>query len=94
MDNPINFSRFKRKSLILVCNMSFLTNLSFFLIKIKNKKLNELIHGKNLSSLVMERSLAGHTEAISCIVKLNENQIASGSGDNLSKFGNYLVEFA
>ncbi len=45
-------------------------------------------------SLVDEKTLYGHTRLVYCLIKLNERQIARGSGDGSIKIWTQLMETA
>ncbi len=76
----VPFNRYKKKSLIALVRIQS-DQLDEFL-EIKYKKLLQARIEVLRRILVGEKTLEGHTDKVRCLIKLNERQIASGSGDN------------
>ncbi len=68
-----------QKSLIMLVRIQ--GNPLDHLNKIKYKKLLQARIVVSGRSLVDEKTLQGHTNRVTCLIKLNETQIASGSRD-------------
>ena len=83
--NKLNFSRFKKKTLILLYNMFAIDNF-FYTNKIRNKKLSQCIFRIALSQTFNELILKEHNSYISCLILINVHTIASGSNDRQIKF--------
>ena len=79
----INFNRFKTKSLGLTYKL--LQDNSSILKNIKNKNFFQVILKVGINNIQEEKTLVGHTNKVTCLVKINENKLASGSVDNSIK---------
>jgi len=80
---PIQFFRFKNKTLTLVSEM-YPQDTKKMIGDIKYRKLFKCIQ-KDTYYQFKERILSGHTDAILSIIKLSKTQIATGSRDDSVK---------
>jgi len=76
----IPYSRIKKKSLTLayvIYPRDYLDDL----ISIRYKKLQQSILKEDLRNTYKEKSLLGHSRYVTCLIKINKNQIVSSSYD-------------
>ena len=82
MNQDLNFKRFKLKSMSLLYVFLQSTKTKFLSFILSTKLNKAIIRTKiNLMALIKEGSLYGHEDSISCLTKLNNNLLASGSND-------------
>ena len=90
----IKFTRFKKKSLIFLYQL-LQDYYPYELIKCKNKKLFQCILKVNaIKSLLEEQTISGqigHINNVTCLVKINNTTLASGSWDFYIKIWNLCV---
>ncbi len=83
--NTLNFNRFKKKSLIVLYRLlSESVNLRLAM----NRKLIQSATIALMDKVVPKIALKGHDDRVTCLVKLNEKQIATGSWDKTIKVWN------
>jgi len=87
--NILNFNKFKKKNFILLSKILF--GISEHVRKIKYKKLYVILIHIILKENVDERTIINHKDSVKCLLKLNNNKIASGSLDKAIKIFNLLT---
>ena len=85
--NPINFQRFKKKSLILLCQI-IQYNHVYKLRYVKFKKLYKIYLKICFANLLKEKTMRNHIGSISCLIKLNQKYIMSAGADCSIKIWN------
>jgi len=83
----IKFSRFKKKSYHLL--FIILPDIDSFLNNIKNKKFHKTFIESNLTHIAIETSL-NHKNAITCVIKISRNKIASADESGFIKLWNLV----